>query len=1272
MRAPAAGHPPVADLAAYALGKLDFPAAETVNDHLAGCLDCRTVVETTTNDPLLDLLRQPPGDTPAPAATPLTGTQRVSNPSFDESELPPELRDHPRYRIVRKLGQGGMGAVYQAEHKIMERVVAVKVISSGFVDSPAAAERFQREVRAAAKLDHANIVRAYDADHAGRTMLLAMEFVKGRSLAEAVASKGPLPVAYACNCIRQAAQGLQHAADSGMVHRDIKPQNLMLTDKGVVKICDFGLAKLVSERKSQAGLTGAGMIMGTPEYMAPEQARDTAAADIRADIYALGCTLFFLLTGRTPFGGGTAIEILTRQVMDAPPRVTDLRPEVPSHLADLIGRMLSKDPAERPQTPKEVATALGPLTKRATPTAPDVELATSAAALQPPAARRPRGLVLVTVAAAALVAGVLLAGIVLTLKTKDGIVTLAVDPPDAKVEVAEGSITVRPRGDNEPYTIKVAEGGGKLRISKAGFEVTSKEVTLSDKGQRLTVTLTPSKPPPPRLPTQAAAAAAFVPLFNGKDLTGWIVDGGDPNAWEVADGELVARAPEQYVSATNGYLLTERNYSDFVLRCQFRQAADTATSGIALRAVPLETARDSMPDQKTDHPYHLTVWIGKYIGDLQKEGTGALWWSPQPGRVPPLIADRPAEIRPLGQWNDMEVEMRGHSLRVVVNGREIQNVMLNKTRPESFPARGLGRDAGRVGLLKHTDEIRFRNIEIKDLSANAGGAAASATPETPAQLLPEKSEWAGVGIYDRIGKQQPSAATVTITKRDGSEFTADVRSNAFRVTIEGSIRQDGEYTFKVVPAKDAAGGSNNVTGNGKVEKNQMTFAWINPDGPRSGRYDLKRLPDAGVGFDFAGGWLCVGTSSNWQGTRTVRSNGTFADWNGKEYKWSRDGGLIHAEWSNGHEWLAIDPDNPNELNGYSTWGSGEGRRWTRRNAGIPDGAIQPPPATPSGAEQPAAAPPPSEEKKTEPAAPVAIPATADLDRVEASLKKLVYARHPARNKTRGQALDELKATKAAIKAGKPDAEVRACLDRLQKNVNDLRDVAANPANRTALEDAERYLDGVIRSYRVKEASPPAAAVLAPEKSEWAGTGVFKNAKGEWTSCGAWTFTERRGQTFKALWRGGSWKAIIEGVIDVDGRITLEAREFLSPAAKPREPTKGSGVVGSEWMTVLAEDPKSSATNRVVFKRLPDGGARFNFQGRWKCFHQPNGWSDFRTIKGDAVFSSRGTKDGPWERDGGLIITHYPGGGHEWLIIDPDKPNELHGTNGPQSVTWIRH
>jgi hypothetical protein len=234
-------------------------------------------------------------------------------------------------------------------------------------------ERFHREVRAAAKLNHPNIVKAYDAEQAGDLQLLAMEYIEGRSLADVLAKKGPLPIANACHYIRQAALGLQHAFEQGMVHRDLKPQNLMLTSKGVVKILDFGLAKLASEQARPGGeLTRDNVVMGTPEYMAPEQAVNTKTADIRADIYALGCTLFCLLTGRPPFVGDNSLAIIVAQAQDAPPLVESFRSDVPAPLAALVGRMLAKDPAARPQTPKEVADALAPLSKPANPTVPVV------------------------------------------------------------------------------------------------------------------------------------------------------------------------------------------------------------------------------------------------------------------------------------------------------------------------------------------------------------------------------------------------------------------------------------------------------------------------------------------------------------------------------------------------------------------------------------------------------------------------------------------------------------------------------------------------------------------------------------------------------------------------------------------------------------------------------------------------------------------------------------------------------------------------------------
>ncbi len=535
MPATAAGHPPASVLAAFALGKLDGPAAETVHAHLAGCQDCRTVVETTPSDSLMALFQQAAGagNTPAPSkpGAITRGTRLVSNPDFDAAALPPELRDHPRYRIVRKLGQGGMGAVYLAEHKLMKRVVAVKMIASDLVNSPEAAERFQREVQAAARLDHRNIVRAYDADRAGGMMLLAMEFVTGRTLADVVASKGPLPVAYACQCVRQAAHGLQHAADRGMVHRDIKPQNLMLTDTGVVKILDFGLAKLASERKTRAGLTGTDVVMGTPEYIAPEQARDTAAADIRADIYSLGCTLFCLLTGKPPFAGDTPIETMTKHVTDTPPAVTDVRPDVPAGLADVVGRMLAKDPAARPQTPREVAEALAAFAKPGGKTPPPIPAGSVFAGLPHvtmsmprPRAAKPRWRLAVT--------GVGVAAIV---------VALAI-PWVGDVFRPKAEPPVTPAVDNPKQAAEHTDG---------------------------------------RAPTPAASDG-FVPLFNGKDLSDWTVVPTGTGNWEVVDGAITCVGPQSYLFTRRSRYanfhfraeaaINRQGNSGIYFRCQFQRA----------------------------------------------------------------------------------------------------------------------------------------------------------------------------------------------------------------------------------------------------------------------------------------------------------------------------------------------------------------------------------------------------------------------------------------------------------------------------------------------------------------------------------------------------------------------------------------------------------------------------------------------------------------------------------------------------------------------------
>jgi HEAT repeat protein len=278
-------------------------------------------------------------------------------------DLPPELVRHPKYLILRELGRGGMGVVYQARQTVMNRPVVIKVINRSLLDQPGALDRFRREVQAAAKLSHPNIVTAYDAEQAGEVHMLVMEFVPGQSLAEVLEKRGPLPVLNACHCMRQVALGLQHAHERNMVHRDIKPSNLMLMPRGQVKILDFGLAKIASERGTGKGLTPSNDFLGTPEYCAPEQTTDARTADIRADLYSLGCTLYCLLAGRPPFQEDTPMKTFLAHHQNHPQPLPELRPDVPARLWEVVARLLAKEPGQRYQTPIEVAQALAPFVK---------------------------------------------------------------------------------------------------------------------------------------------------------------------------------------------------------------------------------------------------------------------------------------------------------------------------------------------------------------------------------------------------------------------------------------------------------------------------------------------------------------------------------------------------------------------------------------------------------------------------------------------------------------------------------------------------------------------------------------------------------------------------------------------------------------------------------------------------------------------------------------------------------------------------------------------
>jgi serine/threonine protein kinase len=293
-----------------------------------------------------------------------------------------------KYRLLERLGAGGMGIVFLCQHPFMQRLVAIKILPAVLAADPVYLKLFYQEAQALAALDHPNIVHAHDIDQAGNLHFLVMEYVDGFSLQEVVDTYGPLDVLRAAHYLRQAALGLQHAFERGLVHRDIKPSNLLLDRQGTIKILDMGLARLFDGKPSKAAPGGPRpSIVGTDDYLAPEQIINSDEVDIRADVYSLGATFYFLLTGRTPFEDvPLGYQKLIQHLGRTPKPVRELRPEVPEELAALVQRLMAKNPWERPRTPAAVVELLAPWTPApAPPPPPPPPMATQR--LSPAAAR---------------------------------------------------------------------------------------------------------------------------------------------------------------------------------------------------------------------------------------------------------------------------------------------------------------------------------------------------------------------------------------------------------------------------------------------------------------------------------------------------------------------------------------------------------------------------------------------------------------------------------------------------------------------------------------------------------------------------------------------------------------------------------------------------------------------------------------------------------------------------------------------------------------------
>jgi formylglycine-generating enzyme required for sulfatase activity/tRNA A-37 threonylcarbamoyl transferase component Bud32 len=509
---------------------------------------------TTENETLIGSLRRPVAAEPyaserqreeamarakALAESPPIVAGDRSSPADAEGALPERLAE---YQVLDVLGQGGMGVVYQARHTKLDRLVALKVLRRGLMRDERARARFDREMKAVGRLSHPNIVQALDAREVDGTALLVTEHIDGWDLSQLVEQTGPLPIADACEIVRQTAVGLEYIREHGMVHRDIKPSNVMLNREGQVKILDLGLALLQVEEPSGDVVTTAGQVMGTVDYMAPEQASRSHEVDIRADIYSLGCVLYKLLTGASPFSGpgyGTPAEKMVGHARDAPPSMRLVRLEVPEGLAALVERMMSKDRASRPATPGEVAEQLAPLAEGADlrglgravarapnasspqPERPKGSVAGAGRAFPSLAPREegpalePRGpggtrrrVVYGVLSGLALMA--LLFGVVFRIRAGDGTLVVSLSEPNVTVEVLDedGMVVIHQTAKTDALVLRVEPGRHRIRVEKAGTELFATEWTAvaGEKGT-IRATWEPAAPSqqPSRSPSPAVA-----------------------------------------------------------------------------------------------------------------------------------------------------------------------------------------------------------------------------------------------------------------------------------------------------------------------------------------------------------------------------------------------------------------------------------------------------------------------------------------------------------------------------------------------------------------------------------------------------------------------------------------------------------------------------------------------------------------------------------------------------------------------------------------------
>ncbi|MBN1854835.1 MAG: protein kinase, partial [Pirellulales bacterium] len=703
-------HPLRNQLIQFSLGKLDSEESAAIEEHIASCDACCQIIRSLPNDTLVDMLQNigtvsDPGaargkshSEPAVQPTILSG-----NPSNDGlleidphedaaggeeaqgmsrasaiADIPEELINHPRYRILGLLGKGGMGNVYRAEHRLMERQVAIKVMNGQLLDRPEAVERFRREVRTAAKLVHPNIVTAFDAEQAGNRHLLVMEYVDGKDLAREVQQSGPMSVEEACLCIRQAALGLEHAHQSGMVHRDIKPQNLIRSGGGAVKILDLGLAHLATETiasgtfaEGPGNLTDLHTMLGTPDYISPEQTEDAHQADIRSDIYSLGATFYYLLTGQPPFSEGSVVDKLAAHAYQAPPELTAFRSDVPEGVVRILQRMMAKNPADRYQTPAELADAIRPwcgdsdpskILTQQHPASKRTSQPTQRLSQDAPPWRAPRwlkGTLAAATAAAAVVASVLI------LRTPTGMVQILIDP----------SVQDEPKDTADSTAMNVATGQQDSEPAKQ-----SEALPADDRADYFTIPL------------------HELPLLDG------VLPEPDPTARNIFRFHRLANAIFPYAildgpgeasihMERSGWRLSGDVYRNATLAIRVPDEGNPEISGRILLPSPdgnglvVRKFKINRGTLKSDKQAYLRQQLAYYQELLRRDIPGAAWFRHQVQVAQKALGDTSLISQPdQSQTNRSRESELEQSFALLSGGRAVsENLQLDRLLPATAP-----------------------------------------------------------------------------------------------------------------------------------------------------------------------------------------------------------------------------------------------------------------------------------------------------------------------------------------------------------------------------------------------------------------------------------------------------------------------------------------------------------------------------------------------------------------------------------------------------------